>query len=145
VGAKTVIVGAGSVGIESAIGLTRAGHEVTVIEMLSDMSSLQTSSGAVTMELLSLVAELAIPIRLNCRLEEVFDERVVCRDTVTGELVELEADTVLLAVGMVPRHAVADSLRRSAPETEVFVVGDASEVGCVAQAVRSAFRAAAYI
>jgi hypothetical protein len=40
---------------------------------------------------------------------------------------------------------VADALRRSAPETEVFVVGDAAEVGTVATAVMSAFKAAAYI
>ncbi len=73
------------------------------------------------------------------------DNTVVCRDTVTSERIELPADTVLLAVGMAARHDVADALRRSAPETEVFVVGDASEVGTIAGAVRSGFKAAAYI
>jgi len=43
------------------------------------------------------------------------------------------------------RHDVADSLRRSAPETEVFVVGDAAEAGTVATAVMSGFKATAYI
>jgi 2,4-dienoyl-CoA reductase-like NADH-dependent reductase (Old Yellow Enzyme family)/thioredoxin reductase len=145
VGAKTVIVGAGSVGIESAIGLAQAGKDVTVIEMLPDMSNLQMSSGGVTMELMGLVERLGIPVRLNCRLEEVTDSTVVCRDMSTGQRVEFSADTVLLAVGMSPLRDVADSLRRSAPETEVFVVGDAFEVGCVATAIRSAFKAAAYI
>ena len=97
------------------------------------------------MELMALIEELEIPIHLNCRLEEVTDSTVVCRDTKTSERIEFPADTVLLAVGMAARHDVADSLRRSAPETEVFVVGDASEVGSIATAVRSAFKAAAYI
>ena len=84
-------------------------------------------------------------MHLNCKLEEVTDKTVVCRDTKTSERIEFPADTVLLAVGMSAKHDVADSLRRSAPETEVFVVGDASEVGTIATAVMSAFKAAAYI
>jgi hypothetical protein len=46
---------------------------------------------------------------------------------------------------MAARHELADSLRRSAPETEVFVVGDALQVGSIATAVMSGFKAAAYI
>jgi 2,4-dienoyl-CoA reductase-like NADH-dependent reductase (Old Yellow Enzyme family)/NADPH-dependent 2,4-dienoyl-CoA reductase/sulfur reductase-like enzyme len=144
-GNKTVIVGAGAVGIESAIGLKRAGKDVTVVEMAPDMSNLRTSAGGASMELQSLVRELDIPIHLNCRLEEVTDTTVICRDTRTSERIELPSDTVLLAVGMAARHDIADALRRSAPETEVFVVGDVSEVGTIASAVRSAFKAAAYI
>lgn len=144
-GDKTVIVGAGSVGIESAIGLKRAGKDVTVVEMAPDMENLRASAGGVAMELMGLIEELKIPVHLNCRLEEVTDSTVVCRDTRTSERIEFPADTVLLAVGMAARWDVADSLRRSAPETEVFVVGDASEVGNIATAVRSAFKAAAYV
>jgi 2,4-dienoyl-CoA reductase-like NADH-dependent reductase (Old Yellow Enzyme family)/NADPH-dependent 2,4-dienoyl-CoA reductase/sulfur reductase-like enzyme len=146
VGSKTIVVGAGSVGIECAIGLRRAGKDVTVVEMLPDMSNLNVSAGgAVGMELMALIKELNIPIRLNCRLVEVRDNAIVCIDTARSEKIELPADTVLLAVGMAARHDIADALRRSAPETEVFIVGDAAEVGTIATAVRSAFKAAAYI
>jgi NADPH-dependent 2,4-dienoyl-CoA reductase/sulfur reductase-like enzyme len=145
IGNRTVIVGAGAVGIESAIGLKRAGKDVTVIEMAPDMSNLRVSAGGASTELMSLLEELQIPVHLSCRLEEVTDRAVICRNTQTSEKVELPTDTVLLAAGMVARHDVAYSLRRSAPETEVFVVGDASEVGNIATAVRSAFKAAAYI
>ena len=144
-GKKTVVVGAGSVGVESAIGLKRAGKDVTIIEMAPALDSLRASAGGVAMELMELVKELEIPIHLNCKLQEVTDSSVACRDTQTSERIEFPADTVLLAVGMAARQGVADSLRRSAPETEVFVVGDASEVGNIASAVRSAFKAAAYI
>jgi 2,4-dienoyl-CoA reductase-like NADH-dependent reductase (Old Yellow Enzyme family)/NADPH-dependent 2,4-dienoyl-CoA reductase/sulfur reductase-like enzyme len=144
-GNRTVIVGAGAVGIESAIGLKRGGKEVTVLEMAPDMSNLRISAGGAYMEMMSLIEELAIPVHLNCMLAEVTDRSAVCRNLKTSETVEFAADLVLLAVGVTPRNRVADSLRRCAPETEVFVVGDAREVGTIATAVRSAFKAAAYI
>ena len=85
-GDKTVIVGAGSVGVESAIGLRRAGKDVTVVEMAPDMSNLGASAGgAAAMELMRLVDELAIPIHLGCRLEEVTDSAVICRNVETGK------------------------------------------------------------
>ena len=146
VGKRTVIVGAGSVGIESAIGLKRRGKDVIVIEMAPDMSNLNNSAGhAVAMELTGLIRDLDIPVQLNCRLVEVADNSVICMHTKTDERLEIPADTVLLAVGMTENHYVADSLRRCAPETEVFVVGDALEAGTVATAVMSGFKAAAYI
>ncbi len=145
VGNKTVIVGAGSVGIECAVHLTNNGKDVTVLEMAPDMSKLFSSAGAVSMELMRNIEELKIPLHLNCKLEEVTDKAVYCRDLKTNERVEFPADTVLLALGMSSRHDVADSLRRSAPETEVFIVGDAVKSGTIATAVMSAFRAAAYI
>jgi NADPH-dependent 2,4-dienoyl-CoA reductase/sulfur reductase-like enzyme len=139
-------VGAGSVGIESAIHLKREGKKVTVVEMAPDMSHLSVSAGgAAAMELTRLIQELEIPVHLNCKLEEITDAGILCRNTQTNERVEFAADTVLLALGMSANQETADSLRRSAPETEVFVVGDASEVGTIATAVMSAFRAAAYI
>ena len=100
VGEKVVIVGAGSVGVESAIGLKREGKDVVVVEMAPDMRCLSASSGGVAMELIAIVEQLQIPIHLSRRLEEVTDSAVVCCNTETGEKVEFPADTVLLAVGM---------------------------------------------
>jgi 2,4-dienoyl-CoA reductase-like NADH-dependent reductase (Old Yellow Enzyme family)/thioredoxin reductase len=145
IGDKTIIVGAGSVGLECAIGLKRSGKNVAIVEMGPDLSNLRASAGGASMELTSLIEELAIPIHFNCKLEEITDSAVVCRDTKSLKKVELPADTVLSAVGMISRSEVAESLRRCAPETEVFVVGDAAKVGTIATAVMSGFRAAAYI
>jgi 2,4-dienoyl-CoA reductase-like NADH-dependent reductase (Old Yellow Enzyme family)/thioredoxin reductase len=146
VGEKIVIVGAGAVGVESAIGLKREGKDVRIIEMAPDFSGLSKSAGgAVAMELTALIEELKIHVDFGCRLEEVADGKVICRDIASSKTVEFPADTVLLAAGTTPRSEIADSLRRCAPATEVFVVGDAAEAGTIAGAVRSAFRAAAYI
>jgi 2,4-dienoyl-CoA reductase-like NADH-dependent reductase (Old Yellow Enzyme family)/thioredoxin reductase len=145
VGKKTVIIGAGAVGLECAIGLKRAGKNVIIIEMAPDLSNLRASAGGASMELQALIQSLDIPLHLSCKLKEVTDTTVVCRDMKTSEKLEFPANTVLLAAGMTAQQDVADSLRRCAPETEVFVVGDASEVGTIALAIRSAFKAAAHI
>lgn len=145
IGNTTIIVGAGSVGIECAIGLKRAGKNVAIVEMAPDLSNLRASAGGAAMELTALIQELAIPIHFSFKLEEIADTAAICRNTKSQKVVEFPADTVLLAVGMASRFEVAESLRRCAPETEVFVVGDAAQVGMIATAVMSAFKAAAYI
>jgi 2,4-dienoyl-CoA reductase-like NADH-dependent reductase (Old Yellow Enzyme family)/pyruvate/2-oxoglutarate dehydrogenase complex dihydrolipoamide dehydrogenase (E3) component len=145
VGNQVVVVGAGSTGVECAVHLKRQGKDVSIIEMAPDLSHLMFSANGAGMEFMNLIAQLNIPVHLNCRLEEIGETTVRCRDTKTGNSVELPADTVLLALGMSPRIDVADALRRSAPETEVFVVGDVAGVGNVATAIRSAFKAAAYV
>lgn len=145
IGEKTVIIGAGSVGVECAIELKKNGKDVVLVEMAPDMSHLFTSAGGVSMELTRLIKELEIRIYNNYKLTEVTDDSVICENTNTSDKLELPADTVLLALGMAPRHDIADKLRRSAPETEVYVVGDAIEAGTVGPAIMSAFKAAAYI
>jgi hypothetical protein len=78
---------------------------------------------------------------------DLTDSSVLCRNTETNKTLEFDADTILLAIGVTPRYAVADALRRcaTAAATEVFVVGDAKYPGNIGPAVKSAFRAAAYI
>jgi NADPH-dependent 2,4-dienoyl-CoA reductase/sulfur reductase-like enzyme len=145
VGNKTIIVGAGAVGLECAIGLKREGKDVTVVEMAPDLSNLRASAGGAATELTALIQELAIPIHFNRKLEEIQDYSIICRDLKSSERTKLLCDTVLLAVGMAARLDVVDALRRCAPETEVFVVGDASKAGFIATAIMSSFKAAAYI
>jgi NADPH-dependent 2,4-dienoyl-CoA reductase/sulfur reductase-like enzyme len=145
VGKKVVVVGGGAVGVECAIQLGRHGHEVEIVEMLPDLSGLMASASGAMRELTDALHELNIKVNLSCRLEEVTDTTVLCRNLLTNEPVEFKADAVLLALGMKPNFDIADSLRRSAPETEVFVVGDAIKVETIAQATKSGFKAAAYI
>lgn len=143
VGKKTVIVGAGSVGVESAIGLKQQGKDVELVEMAPDMMNLM-SSGAMQ-NLMEKLNELNIPLHLNCKLEEIKPDSVVCVDGNIGKNVSFEADTVLLALGMKARKEEADTMKHCAPETEIYTVGDVYAVGNIATAVKSAFLAAAAI
>lgn len=145
-GQKVVIVGAGSVGLEAAIDLKRAGKDVTVIELLNNYSSLQKSASAAAGEFRALIDELKIDVRLGHKLLEVTDDTVICEKTETGEKVTIPADSVLLAMGVKSRWKEADALRRCCPETSAFLVGDCLNVGNNVKAATSgALLAAAYI
>ncbi|MBN1905204.1 MAG: FAD-dependent oxidoreductase [Deltaproteobacteria bacterium] len=142
---KVVIIGAGAVGVECAIDLKQHGHDVSLVEMAPNLDHLSGTASGAAYELKELIKELKIPVHLSNKLDEVKDNSVKCANVKTNEKVEYQADTLLLAIGMASKHDVADALRHSAPETEVFVVGDAIKPGLVGPAVMSAFKAAAYI
>jgi hypothetical protein len=116
-----------------------------MIEIAPDLLKLWISATGTSMELMSLLEELAIPVFLNCKLEEITDTAAICRNIKTSEKIQIPADVVLLALGMSSQYDIANSLRHSAPETEVFIVGDAIASGTIAAAIRSAFKAAVSI
>ena len=145
VGDKIVVIGAGSVGLEAAIDFRRAGKEVTVIELLDKeaaMESLIKSAKLAAREFPGILKNENIPIHYCTNLTEIQDDKIICTDTATGATTEFPADTVLIAIGMKPLWDEAATLRRSAPETEVRIVGDAEEVGNICTAVNTAFQAA---
>lgn len=146
-GNKVVIVGAGAVGIESAIDLRKEGKDVIVIEMESGYQSLMASSSGGFQDLMNLIKELDIPVLLGTRLDSVEDDCIICTDMKSGGTTKkIPADTVLLAVGVSPNHDEADELRRSCPETSAFIIGDCHHTGDnIANATMSALKAAAYI
>ena len=79
------------------------------------------------------------------RVRELRPDGVVCEDPRTGETETIPCDTVLLACGMRPRRAESESMRRCAPETDVYVVGDCTATASVFEAVNDAFRACLHV
>ena len=145
VGEQVVIIGGGAIGMESAIELADKGKKVTVIEMAPDLSNLFMTSSGTMQDLMEKVELLKIPVITSAKLKSIDDQTIDYQDLQTGKVQTLPADTVLLAVGMCPRHQLVDQLRNSAPPTEVFVVGDAVEVGTIAEAVNGAFKVAVHL
>jgi NADPH-dependent 2,4-dienoyl-CoA reductase/sulfur reductase-like enzyme len=148
VGNKIVIVGAGAVGLEAALDFADQGKDVTVIEMQEKEAcfrNIHSSSGTSYREFRTIVDSGRFPSYYETALAEVTDDKVICVNQVTGEKLEIEADTGLLAVGMKPLTAKAEELRRSAPETSVRIVGDVKKLGTIGTAVNQAFQAALHI
>jgi 2,4-dienoyl-CoA reductase-like NADH-dependent reductase (Old Yellow Enzyme family)/thioredoxin reductase len=147
-GNKLVIVGGGAVGLEAALDFKQMGKDVTVVEMLDANAhrwAVHKSSKNAGFELISLMEEQKIPLHVDTRLEEVLDDRIVCKDMKTGKLVEFPCDTVLLALGLVPLNDAVDAMRHCAAETEVFIVGDALSVGNISTATNGGFQAGIHI
>lgn len=148
IGKKIVIIGAGSVGIEAAIDFADDGCEVSIIEITDEKTCYKhmfAINGMIVNELLGIIKAKNIPIHYENRLVETGDGCIICENTATGETVRFECDTVLAAMGMIPKSDEADSLRHCAPETDVYVIGDAKQAGTISEAVNQAFQAALHI
>ena len=149
VGQRVIVVGAGSIGVEAALDFTRAGKNVTVVEMADFETAFHTlhkndASGAG--EILKCLRAEGATLRYGTELLEIKDASVVVRNAETGETEELPADTVLMAVGMRPRFETVDALRHSCAETSVAIVGDCNNVaGTICEAVNQAFQACLHI
>ena len=148
VGERVVVIGASSVGMEAGLDFSMQGRQVTLIEMLDEAAAfarLRDGSGPAAKELRSLFEQREIPVLYGRRVRELRPDGVVCEDPRTGETETIPCDTVLLACGMRPRRAESESMRRCAPETDVYVVGDCTAPASVFEAVNDAFRACLHV
>ena len=136
VGEKVVVIGGGLVGCETAVGYAQAGKTVTVVEALPDILSAGIPVPESNEQMLrDLLAEGKVAIKTACRLSAVTDAGVTL-STPDGEE-NLEADTVVLAVGFTSRDSLAGDLLGSG--LEVYPVGDGVKVGSVMTAVASGY------
>lgn len=105
---KVVVIGGGFIGIEAAASLHTLGKHVTLVEAGSRLVRRavgdQTSSF-----ILQHHTERGVDVRLNADIEEIVgDNGRVVGVTVDGEV--LEADIVLVGIGVIPNTSLADQM-----------------------------------
>ncbi len=131
-GEKIVILGGGLVGSELAIYLGDLGHDVTIMEMLPVLNAgdniLQGRS--ISLEIDRLGTKLA----LATKAVEI-NERGVLGESPGGRAL-FQADTVVCALGRLPRWTDADDLRFCAPE--FHQIGDCLAARNIYEATRTA-------
>jgi NADPH-dependent 2,4-dienoyl-CoA reductase/sulfur reductase-like enzyme len=148
VGQRIAVIGGSAVGMEAALDFSLQGKEAFVVEMLEEGpagSRLHASAGSGAAELKRLFTERSIPVYYGKALAEVKPDGILVRDVRSGAEETLPCDTVLLAVGLAPRLAEAEALRRCAPETSVFIVGDGKKAASICEAVNEAFQVCLHI
>ena len=59
----------------------------------------------------------------------------------SGEEVQIEVDSVVLALGVRPRKQIYDELKQAFPDIEIRAVGDAHRGGRIGDAIRDGFEA----
>lgn len=128
-----VIIGGGTVGCETAEYLLKAGKRVTVVEMTNQLMTNMVETTRFVLQ--SHIKELGCEILLETKCKEIRDEEVVVEGP-AGERY-ISADTVVIATKDRPNHQLADEIKEICPE--VYVIGDAGEVGSVMEAVRTGY------
>ncbi len=165
-GETVVVVGGGSVGLETAVYLASVGtispqqlyfltlhqaerpevlydlmvkgsKKVTVLEMAKRMGQdIGSSSRWVLMKDLH---TRGVDLITGATMKEIRDTEVVYTNA-NGEDVTIPANTVVLAMGSRPENSLAQALEPM--DVDVKVIGDANKVGRIGEAVEAAFNLA---
>ncbi|MCR5795863.1 MAG: NAD(P)/FAD-dependent oxidoreductase [Solobacterium sp.] len=132
-GKKIAVIGGGVTGLETAEYLSKD-HAVTVVEMLDKVGGNLYPS--LVMHLAGEIMKAGGTIAKGKALTAVGDGSITVCDMKTKETAEIEADTVVLAMGVRPDRALADELR--AVCDDLVLVGDALQGGQIYDALHSA-------
>jgi 2-enoate reductase len=142
-GKRAVVAGGGLAGCEVAIWLAHKGCTVSVVEMLDDVmiggASVPTQVKMMTMDLMR---QANVAIHTSSRVEGITPEGVTLNIRNQGETT-LEADTVALAIGMIPDTALADRLEET--QAKVYRIGDCRAPKNIMNAVWDAYEVARFL
>ena len=140
-GEKVVVVGGGMTGCELAYDLAAFEHKkVTLVEALDGvMSSGPVVPKSVKMMLLDLLDVNKVDIKTGHKIVAINDNGAVLMNK-NGEEIPVEADTVVMAVGLKPRQDLTDDLLGLG--IEVYKVGDGKQVGNIRTCVAEAYEVA---
>ena len=142
-GDRVAIVGGGLAGCEIAIWLADMGKQPIIIEMLPDlMGGGMHVPGQVKQMILDMLARCDAEIVTSNRVMEITQDGVQAVHEDAREN-HIEADTVVLAMGMTPNHRLAD--RISDEVDHVYRIGDCREPRNVMNAVWDAYEIARHI
>lgn len=135
-GKKVTVIGGGLVGCEEALQLSRAGYEVTIVEMQEELAP---DCGRMhRLGLLHEVENEPIQVLTQTRCSSITEDAVYALDQDDNE-VRIDSDWVVMAAGMRARSELVGELRQLVDE--VYVVGDCKTPATVMAAVRSAYDA----
>ena len=134
---KVVVVGSGMTGLETTEILNEDGNHVTIIEMAPDLAP-GTWFQLVDDEM-ERISKYDTQIKLATKLLGVVDGGVLIEDVNTGLQSKIEADEVVLSLGVRPAvgNLVTDLVAKGIKK--VVEVGDAKKSGTIADACHSAF------
>jgi 2-enoate reductase len=139
-GKSAVVIGGGLVGSETALYLAQKGKRVTIVEILDDL--VRDAFKANRMYLLEMLADAKVEALTGTSVLEITDDGITVAGK-GGRRSTLEADTVVLALGLEPCNGLAEALRDKVPE--VYAIGDCVEPRKVINAIWEGFRTARLI
>ena len=122
VGERVAVIGGGATGMELSIELAKKGRKVVLVEALPRLG------GAMVIynykHLLSGLIENGVVMLTDCPLWEIADHGIYVRSNVVKDLnlLYVKADSVVMAVGVIPDNKLAEELREKG--IDVALIGD---------------------
>jgi pyruvate/2-oxoglutarate dehydrogenase complex dihydrolipoamide dehydrogenase (E3) component len=132
-GKKVAVIGGGVTGLETAHVLAEK-SDVTVLEMSKFLAA--TVYGTVRLLLMDELKAAGVKVLNLQRVNEITETGVKITDLKSGEDAVVDADAVVLSVGIRPEETVAEQFE--AAFDHVALVGDAENAANIAEALRAA-------
>ena len=133
---SAVIIGTGMTGLECAEKLGGEGCRLTLVDMLPEVGA--GIFNILRNEMLKELEKFAPEVHTGCRLEAVTPQGAVAVNIRDGSRVELNADKVVLSLGVRPRTDMLAELKREFGE-RLVCVGDSDVTGRIYHAIKSGF------
>jgi pyruvate/2-oxoglutarate dehydrogenase complex dihydrolipoamide dehydrogenase (E3) component len=133
---KVAIAGGGMIGCETATYLGSLSRQVTILEMLPTIAADEEFTRRFF--LLKMIEDQRIRVLTGAKITGITDTGV--RVEQNAQLLDIAADTVVLALGMEPDTALAKELEGMVP---LKIVGDALQARNALEAIREGFLAGA--
>jgi 2,4-dienoyl-CoA reductase-like NADH-dependent reductase (Old Yellow Enzyme family)/thioredoxin reductase len=138
---RVVVVGGGEVGCETALYLSKLGKEVTIVEALDDILLVNEIKNNSTV-LRELLERASVRTYTSTQVAEITPSsvRVVHKD---GERSEIEADSIILSIGLEVSKTSVQELMETCPIA--FSIGDCVKPARILEAIAEADRLARII
>ena len=136
VGETVVVIGGGEIGCETAMHFALQGKKVSVVEAMPNLMSLEFVPNQCKSMLEDLMEHYHVPVYTGNRLLEINDAGAVIQ-SVHGESKTLEADTVVMSIGMRSNPSMKEALIGTG--IEVYEIGSCKKPANIFKAVHDAF------
>ena len=138
-GKKVAVIGSGMTGLETAELLAKQGNKVFVVEMAGTIAPGTWMQH--TDDILPRLKAVGVEMLLSKKLVALHRTFIELESTgMRKEKTTLECDQVVLSIGVKSERTIYDEIKAS--YENIFVIGDASKSGRIAQATESGYLAA---
>ena len=139
VGNKVVILGGGTVGVETGLMLDRQGKDVTIVEMLDEvlMKAKTEDSHNQIMGITAEIDKSNIKLETGKMLTRVDNDKVFVTTRSGGKEEAIPCDTLVIAVGFKSDNNLKDAL--DGKIKKLFVIGDNRDLGKIRGAVHDGY------
>ncbi|MFZ2536940.1 FAD-dependent oxidoreductase [Methanothrix sp.] len=133
-----IILGSGMTGLETAEVVLKAGHRTTIVDMLHEIG--QGVPIMVLIDIKRRLSEYGPGYMLGHKALEIAEDGVVLERLADGEKVFVNAETIILALGVQPRKEVVKAFKDAF--SQVHIIGDANRGGRILEATQEAYGSA---
>lgn len=131
---KVIVVGGGGIGSETAEFLARKGADVTIVEVLPELATDMEFQSRFLLH--TRLLELGVAIKTRYLFEEIKRNSVVIMDLEKLERKTIDADIIVVALGVFPNDDLSQSLKEKPMET--YFIGDCVKPRKVVNAIHEA-------